>query len=300
MLGPVPGAETSRSGAAVEDWLGPRAFEATNWQGMEQTGSSDFALDSAAKKRPVVEAYLEKAERILGTSLAGEVADLGSGIGLMAAVLSRREAVRRVHAVEYSRNYVVNIMPLVFRRVGARPEKIVRVVGDFNELRLADASLDFVFELEAYHHSESIQRTVAEAHRVLKPGGCFVGLERAHPDRTRPAEIRAFLDRQLTDKQKRRYGFAPSRSITRREWGEHEYRVGEWRGFFEAAGFVTVVKRFFPFVTSLRPPHALRYLSARAIGRFEGPLLRRRWLGVPLPAVRGKEKTLILARKPAP
>jgi SAM-dependent methyltransferase len=297
MLCAVSEAEGLEPEAAFEDWLGSRSFEATNWQGMEQTGTSGFAVSSSVSKMPMVEAYLAKAERILGTRFAGQVADLGSGTGLMAGVLSRREPIRRVHAVEYSRNYVANIMPLVFRQVGARPERIVRVVGDYNELRLEDASLDFVFELEAYHHSESIERTVAEAYRVLKPGGVFVGLERSHPDRTSLAKLQAFLDRQLTDKQKRRYGFDPSRSVTRREWGEHEYRVREWKGFFDMAGFVTVVKRFFPYQLSLRPRHAPLYIYARGIHLLEGALLRRCWLGVPLPGFRGKEKTLILARK---
>ena len=85
-------------------------------------------------------------------------------------------------------------MPRVFSEISERPEKILRVVGDFNDLKFEDNTLDFVVELGAFHHSEKVQKTFCEAYRVLKPGGWFIGIERSQPDGFTDEQIKRLLD----------------------------------------------------------------------------------------------------------
>jgi len=47
---------------------------------------------------------------------------------------------------------------------------------DAEVLPFKDASLDLVYSWGVIHHSEKPERIIAEIHRVLKPGGIFVGM----------------------------------------------------------------------------------------------------------------------------
>jgi len=47
---------------------------------------------------------------------------------------------------------------------------------DAESLPFADASFDLVYSWGVIHHSERPQKIVGEIHRVLKPGGMFVGM----------------------------------------------------------------------------------------------------------------------------
>ena len=179
--------------------------------------------------------------RLIGQHpLRGLAADLGSGTGVAACILSKFEGIDQIFAVEYSEPFVTDIMPVVFERFKARVHKIQRVVGDFNNLQFEDNSLDIVVELAAFHHSEALDLTVKECWRVLRPGGVLLAIDRAWPDSYSQEQLDGMLDRQFSNDMKRKYGISESANFTRHDWGEHEYRFSQWFATFEQAGFDTV------------------------------------------------------------
>jgi ubiquinone/menaquinone biosynthesis C-methylase UbiE/DNA-binding HxlR family transcriptional regulator len=102
------------------------------------------------------------------------IADLGAGEGSFALLLSQRAT--RVIAVDASakmievgrdhalRNGVTNID---FR------------LGDMEEIPIGNAEVDLVFFSQSLHHALHPERAIAEAARILKPGGRIVILDLA-------------------------------------------------------------------------------------------------------------------------
>jgi SAM-dependent methyltransferase len=93
-----------------------------------------------------------------------KVLDIGAGSGFDAKRLALRGA--RVTALEFS--------PLL-AEAGLRSFPDLRWIGGFSHaLPFADASFDFVFINAALHHMRDIPASIAEALRVLRPGGTLI------------------------------------------------------------------------------------------------------------------------------
>ncbi len=180
----------------------------------------------------------------LGRRPEGVAVDLGSGTGVGAAILSRYSFVHKVYAVEFSEGFVDHIMPLTFQQFQAETQKIVRVVGDFNRLRLPDASVGLVLSLDSLHHSEDLDVTLQEARRVLHPRGALIAVDRGWPDFYTDDQLNAMLDQELNENLKRKYGIPLDQPFTRRDFGEHEYRYRDWEAFFRRNGFELHLFRF--------------------------------------------------------
>jgi SAM-dependent methyltransferase len=211
----------------------------------EVQGGIDIAdaHGQAVKNYPTFERLINGAADFLnytGRPLKGAGADLGSGTGVGACITARITQVREVYAVECSALFVTKIMPTVFDKFNGPLEKIQRVVGDFNALHVADGSLDFLVEIDSYHHSEDLALSARESFRVLKPGGVVVAVDRAWPDHVTQAELDAKLDKQFNPNLKRKYGIPENMSFTRRDWGEHEYTFKQWEAVFQSSGFETL------------------------------------------------------------
>ena len=182
---------------------------------------------------------------------AGGVAvDMGSGTGVGACILSRLEAVEKVFAVEFSAHFVEKVMPLVFEKYNANIEKIQRVVSDFNHLKIEDGSLGIILDIDSFHHSEDLDRTLQECQRVLAPGGVIIAIDRAWSDRYTREQLETMLNTEFPDHLKKKYAIPLDQHFTRRDFGEHEYTIKEWFAFFKRNGFE-------PSVFLLRHPPAL-------------------------------------------
>lgn len=98
------------------------------------------------------------------------VGDLGCGAGHLTALLAPHVA--RVIAVDGSEEMLTSAR----ERLGDCTNVDIRL-GDLEQLPIDDASLDLATLLLALHHVPDPSRTVAEARRVLRPGGRLVVLD---------------------------------------------------------------------------------------------------------------------------
>jgi len=164
-------------------------------RGKEQRGNLRTNLDFLART-----ALLKPGDRIL---------EVGCGIGTVVFELSRQGHdvvgvdISRV-AIEYGRSKYGDI------RLDVQPAE---------ELAFADESFDAVLSFDLFEHIARIDRHVAEVHRVLKPGGCYLfqtpnkysnaafetlahkslKWRRAHPSLHTPGQLRRRLGRHGFD-----------------------------------------------------------------------------------------------------
>ena len=249
--------------------------------------------------------------RVLGIKLEGTGLELGAGVGILsAAVVKQWPNVNQCYAVEI----VPKVIELLQQRAVSyiareNADKVLGVLGSFDDMPIQDNFFDFCIEYASLHHSNNLLKTLRETARVLKPGAPMIAIDRAHNDGVSDEQLQFMLDVQYSEEWKRRNGYAKG-PLSRAENGEHEIRMREWLTTFATAGF-EVVKRI-----ELRPNGLQQLLyKAKLILPF---FLRRaldlhpsrvspRWMEIVwllggscysqnyLPAT--KEHTLFIARK---
>jgi ArsR family transcriptional regulator len=101
-----------------------------------------------------------------------EIADLGSGEGLVSELLARRA--KHVIAVDNSEKMVA------FGAEKAKRNGLKNLefrLGDLESPPIEDASVDLVVLSQALHHAAHPERAVASASRILRPGGQIMILD---------------------------------------------------------------------------------------------------------------------------
>lgn len=219
-----------------------------------------------------VDGLIRVAERqFLPHPLHGRGIELGAGCGVFAAVAAQRPEVESVLAVEVCAAVTELLIPKIARHVlGDAAAKVVPIAGSFDDLRIPDASLDFAIENDSLHHSDNLSITLAECARVLKPGGLLLCFDRCHDDSVSDAEVERLLSKVYSRAFLVANGYPADITLTRRDNGEHEYRLFEWRAAAEAAGLALLGKhdvvrretfrRAVKGLCSLLPPAVRRYL----------------------------------------
>jgi ubiquinone/menaquinone biosynthesis C-methylase UbiE len=100
------------------------------------------------------------------------IADLGAGEGTFSQLLARRS--KKVIAIDNSEKMVEYGRELA-RKHGVK--NLEYRMGDIEEVPIRDAAVDLAFFSQALHHAQHPDRAVAEAWRILKPGGRIVVLD---------------------------------------------------------------------------------------------------------------------------
>jgi ubiquinone/menaquinone biosynthesis C-methylase UbiE/DNA-binding transcriptional ArsR family regulator len=100
------------------------------------------------------------------------IADLGAGEGTVSQLLARRA--RRVIAVDNSEKMVEFGSDLA-RQHGVK--NLEYRLGDLERLPIADGEADVAFFSQSLHHAQHPPCALAEAHRILKPGGRVIVLD---------------------------------------------------------------------------------------------------------------------------
>ena len=105
--------------------------------------------------------------RALGLLLpALDVADLGCGEGYLTIEAARWA--RRVISVDRSREVLTRARALAARR---RVANVTWKRGELERLPIADGAVDVALLSQALHHADEPARALAEARRILRPGG---------------------------------------------------------------------------------------------------------------------------------
>ena len=125
-----------------------------------------FARRSAERNAPFLLPHLAPGRRVV---------DVGCGPGGAVRVAARRGATAT--GVDPARVMLKLAHRLTWRQPGIQWSR-----GAAEALPLNDASADVVWSIATVHHWPDIQAGLAEAQRVLVPGGIFLAIER----RTRP------------------------------------------------------------------------------------------------------------------
>ena len=111
--------------------------------------------------------------RALGMLLPpADVADIACGEGYLS--VESAQWARRVIGIDRSADVLKRAKALAERR---GVENITWKRGDMEKLPLPDASVDIALLSQALHHASNPSRAVAEAARILRPGGRVVALD---------------------------------------------------------------------------------------------------------------------------
>jgi len=100
------------------------------------------------------------------------IADLGAGEGAFALLLAERA--KKVIAVDTSAR-MVEVGREQARRHGIK--NVEYRLGDMEEIPIEDSSVDLVFFSQSLHHALHPERAVADAWRILHPGGRIILLD---------------------------------------------------------------------------------------------------------------------------
>ncbi len=106
------------------------------------------------------------ARALLQLAPRGRYADLGIGDGLLTLMLS--EIAHSVTAVDISPQMLAQ---LKVRAAQRGMTNVTTVEGDIEDLPLSDSSFDVAVLSQALHHAKSPAKALAEARRILIPGG---------------------------------------------------------------------------------------------------------------------------------
>jgi ubiquinone/menaquinone biosynthesis C-methylase UbiE len=242
---------------------------------------------------------------VLLRPLAGRGIELGAGCGLLSAVVARSPSVNSVFALEICQRMAELIVPKVALHVlGSQRAKVVPVVGSFDDIRLPDESLDFAIEHDSLHHSDDLPRTLTECARVLKPGGTVLCLDRCHPNSVSDEQVQRMLSVVYTPDFLAANHYPTDITLTRRDNGEHEYRLFEWQAAIQSAGLKLVSRReFYQRITGVRAIKGILSLLPKPIRRLvyqtDNANLRTTatWLAQRLATAYGNSETAVLAPK---
>lgn len=100
------------------------------------------------------------------------IADLGAGEGVLAQLLARRA--QTVYCIDNSPRMVEVGAGLAKRH---QMTNVVYKLGDIEAVPLPDGSVDLAYLSQALHHAQHPPRAVAEAYRILRPGGQLLILD---------------------------------------------------------------------------------------------------------------------------
>lgn len=101
-----------------------------------------------------------------------DIADLGAGEGLISQLLARRA--RQVWCIDSSPK-MVEVGAALAEKNGLA--NLAYKLGDIEQVPLPDASVDLAILSQALHHAQHPQAAVAEAFRILRPGGQLLVLD---------------------------------------------------------------------------------------------------------------------------
>ena len=221
-----PAAQLARH---IADWLRPDEDDAlretfvrlAEIKRERNAAAADYFRRNAAQWDSIRSYCVDEAEvedaifEMLGNARIGDLLDIGTGTARILELLAPRAA--RAEGIDLSREMLA-VARANLDHAGLS-DCLVRQ-ADMYALPHADAAFDTVTIHQVLHFVDEPTRAIAEAARVLRPGGRVLVIDFA------PHEMEALRD----EHNHRRLGFSDS-------------EVDAW---FAAAGMVSVASRYFP------------------------------------------------------
>lgn len=179
--------------------------------------------------------FLEYVLQDVGVELKGVGVELGAGVGgISNSLLALYPSIEIIYAIEIVPD-VTKLLQSKVTEYAGNIQRLVPVIGSFDDIKLPDASVDFIVEFDSLHHSNNLNKTLREAARILKPGGVIIALDRMHFNGLTDAQREYMLHIEYGEAFKTEYGIPLEKKLTRGDNGEHEIRESEWKSAFEQA-----------------------------------------------------------------
>jgi len=172
-----------------------------------------------------------------------KVLDLGAGTGWLSIMLSTRQNIERIYALDASRNNLRQMLPELSKLMEGNLDKIIRVLGLFTPILIEDAYFDLAVASAALHHAPDLAECLAEVYRVLKPGGFLIILNEQPITSSRYAAVTAVrcgrIIKAVILKRWQRVAKPVSENniVTDPILGDKAYCSWQWRAAIEGAGF---------------------------------------------------------------
>jgi len=194
----------------------------------------------------------------IGLRIKSRSVDVAAGVCWTSALLSKIESVERIYAVEISKHRVLKIAPRVFDLFNANTKKIKRVIGNFYNMKLGDASIDFCFMSQAFHHADNPDKLLYEVYRILRPSGFILIIgekvvsQRDFLRRYIKNAVKIFTHFFIRYRNRPVYKLFPSFADLyppNKESGDHYYRIKDYRNIFKSNGFLLYKNKQRDFTT---------------------------------------------------
>lgn len=157
----------------------------------------------------------------------GHTLDVGSGSGIIAALLQRMTPITSLHGFDRLPAFDEQVKALGYTGFTA---------GDASSIVLRDASFDSVVSICVLEHVEKLDEALREIRRVLKPGG---RLHFTTPSPEFRTSILAYRIRRVLGMRASAEAAARRRDKTSIQF--HYYSAEEWKNSLCAIGFETVI-----------------------------------------------------------
>jgi ubiquinone/menaquinone biosynthesis C-methylase UbiE len=99
------------------------------------------------------------------------VLDVACGGGWLTAYLSKSNLVNKIFAIDSSKNYLLNFLPVISDLMSGDMKKIITVQGLFSPILMDSDSVDLIVISSAAHHASNLGELLDEFNRVLKKDG---------------------------------------------------------------------------------------------------------------------------------
>ena len=86
--------------------------------------------------------------------------DLGGGVGCISSTIAKKDDVKKFFCVELVEDVVKLCQPIVAKNIlGKNSDKVISVIGSFDNLELEDNSIDFAVSWDSMHYSSNLNKT---------------------------------------------------------------------------------------------------------------------------------------------